>query len=1242
MDSRPQTQPEEPDHTAPVPPPMEQGPDPRVEGDVREPVRRLRRKLQRLRAFQELAALAAGVLIVLFVAGGVDFLLRFPMVIRVLLFVSGAAVVGWLIMRRVWPAVTFRPSLTSVALRLESATPSVRGKLASAVDFAASDVALDESVEGALARRVVSRADMELAHVNVARVIKTDQTWRRARHLVFAVAVVVATIWMSPGLSWTGAQRLLMPWSDAEWPKRTEVVDLLTVDVHPRGEALAMRAMLTRSVRGPERTEVVVQYRPIVGGGARAIRREILALQGTAIQTIDSDGVEHSGRIFERLIEPEGEAIEYRFVTADDATDWERIRFVDAPALDSVRATITPPAYAAQLAGALSAAPEPIDLGSGDDDRALAPAALRGATIAATLVLNKPALLPDLENQLRAHDPDAVVERSDQGDQYTARFTLTDNLRLRLQAIDEHEIRSPEPAVYIFTASPDREPAATVIEPTSDIEVLQTARVEVTGEARDDVALAFVAIEQQVFVPAGEAPSGPGGALEARDEATEIVRTEARGVRTAQAVQTLDLSVMELVPGDEVRVAALASDVLLATKGAPPVRSAERVIRIISEQALVDSIRGELAELRQASIRVEGQQAELEAKGEAGALLNQSRRGQGQVSDRLNRQRARTGAIQERVDQNRLNDAGLEALLDGVSEALEQAANASTAAERLLEGAQAAATAEGRNPEVATPEEAAAVRERQEQVREALARVAEMLDRGEDAWVIQNTLNRLLRDQQALRDATAQAGAASAGQRPEDLSEAERREMERLAEEQRQLAERTEDAVRELRDRAAQLRQSDPAASAGLQQAAASAQEQQVAQQMREAAGATEQNQAARAGQAQDEAIEALEEVLEQLEAGERERQQVLRRLLASTIESIEQLIRQQEDELAALDRAEGDQAALVGLDRGMIRLNQNTLGVVDVLRTGGQELAPVLSVVSRAGDAQTVAIRALRNVDVNVTDAREAEQQSLDLLRNAAERAREIEEQLAQQEQDRKEQELKSAYGAMLRKVTALAETTAEFALADRLTRRDRAQLRELAGEHDAMVEELDDLKTTITELSQAAVFSHAHDRARGLAERGADALRESDPTRALISQRAMAQLLRNLIDALADPLPEDDPFSEGPQGGGSGNGSGGAQELLPPAKELRLLRFMQIDLAMRTAEADALQGEARVEAVDEVAQEQGQLSSLGQGVIERLQGGGGGGQLPMPGGVPQPGGGEGNEADGAAAPENTEGVGA
>ena len=100
--------PGEPGSVAAVPPEMDGGAC-ENHGVVGARLQRLRGKLVRRRVFQEMALLVAGVVAVLLGAGAIDFALRFPALIREVFWLAGLGVILWFVMRRVVPALRFRP-----------------------------------------------------------------------------------------------------------------------------------------------------------------------------------------------------------------------------------------------------------------------------------------------------------------------------------------------------------------------------------------------------------------------------------------------------------------------------------------------------------------------------------------------------------------------------------------------------------------------------------------------------------------------------------------------------------------------------------------------------------------------------------------------------------------------------------------------------------------------------------------------------------------------------------------------------------------------------------------------------------------------------------------------------------------------------------------------------------------------------------------------------------------------------
>ncbi|MBL0926700.1 MAG: hypothetical protein IBJ11_03480 [Phycisphaerales bacterium] len=1281
-------------------------------GSVSRALLSLRGRMRGLLIVERTALIVAALLGLALTFGAIDALLRLPRGIRAINLVAGLALLGFLIWRFLLPAIRFRPSLTSLALRLERSRPELRGRLASAVDFsdpASTGTDAATPVARALADRVIDEAARTFRPQQASGLLSSRRAARAGGAAAATLAAVVACAALTPAMFGIGARRLLMPWTGAEWPKRTAVADVTNPrEVHPMGKALPLQASLLRSPRDPHETDVTVQYRFVdESGRAGASRRELLTFQN---RPAPASGERPAGELFERLIDPQGGGVEYRFTTADDETPWRRVRFVPPPAVKSASVTVTPPAYAerALAAGGVETG-GPIELGPGTDDRAVLPSTLAGSRIEWTIELTKPARTDaPLASLLAGADPAARVENPTPTT-IRAAFTLGASARVPVRLIDEFGIESVDDAVYRLEAITDAPPAATITQPPADRAVLPSAVVAIAGEGRDDVGLRFVSIERQTFRPEGRAGgerSGPGGALAPSGDPVEAARVDVPAdavQKTTSARTELDLAPLALRPGDEVRVTALAGD-LFATPGgdgAPafraPTRSSVRTLRIIGEADFVSELRRQLAEVRQAAIRIDQQQAETaERTGRQGAA-SQPRRGQAQISERLARQAESVQRIAERVEENRLSDQTLRGLLDGARQAVAEAGKASSEAARTLDEAAArheAAPPDRREPQPGeqrprpeagepsrpqgesdraeqqggrrggrqggdqagqpagekrpqagdqgpsgpggeapkppqepqqadpqpqeptvplTENEGEQARKAQERVREELSRLISLLDRGEDAWAVRNGIERALRDQQELSRQTRAAGQQTAGKTPEQLSPQEKSDLQKIVERQQQLAEQTRQMLREMRQKEQQLRQSDPAASMAVQQARERGEQQQVSQAQQSAAQQAGQNQMQQAGQQQARAEQALEQMLQDMARGERNREQILRRMLSSLIQSIEQLIERQKDEIAALEKAQqaGDYS---GLDRGMIALNTNTLAVVDLARGGGAQAAPVTPLLQSAADAQGRAIRELRKPagELEGGKAREHEVRSLDLLTQARDKARELDKQMERNEQRRRQAELRRAFRDVLDAqllVRAETETVAKAADAagGEVSRRDRAELRRIGERQGEVRTRMDSARKEAAGIEEAKVVVFAIDGIDADLGASAERLAAGEPRPAAARQDSAIATLRDLIDALGDPSADenDQKFNEGERGEGEGGGGGaggqGQNQLVPPLKELRLLRKMQQGVAARTVELDAA-AQADGEGLKALAARQRELADLARDLVDRL----------------------------------------
>ena len=1155
-----------------------------------------------------------------------DFVLRTPDWLRMALWVFGVIALGLTIRGFALPSVRFRPSLTEVALRIERTDA---GRRAGLEDLLASGLELSgrrgmdgESgggdlggLEDSVARRALER----LSPIGATKVVAQRQAVPGVLVAALAIALGSAALAMRPELSRIGLSRIVLPWSGAAWPKRTGVADAMSSDVHPIGSALPLRAVLTRSPHAPGQTRVEAFYRLIGSDGPGPTQRVELTSQRR--QGVTGDG--SIGEFYERLIDPiapgassgsvatEREVwLEYWFQTEDDRTEPGRVLLVEPPAVVDAVVDVEPPEYTRSASGGAWIVGERA-VGPGGDERAVVGPILAGSRVGFDVRFNKPMPVP-------AHPGEDWIARALGGAQLGEAFTIRadaqtwalswragESARVRIAATDRHGLVSDR-AEYQFDAVQDAPPSVSVTEPSDDESVLATAVIEASGEARDDVGVASIVLERRL----ARAPAGSIGAPpQATVPAAPIARLEPDPMPpTARVSASVDLATLGLHPGDELWLSARAEDGfdLLGTRH-DPVESSVRRLRVISESDLIDQVRGELSGVRRSAIRVDQRQGELIQRVQDGpepSGARQIRAAQDSLTDRLARQRATIDRLRGRVERNGLRDEALDGLLDDSGQLLDRAAQSSASARDELEQS-IGESGEGGVDRGALER----ARVAQDQVRKDLERLVELLDRGEDGWVIRRSLERLAQDQRALSEQTDRTTRDTLGRARDQLSDEQRTSLDRIAQQQRQISQRARQALDTLSQRSRQLAQSDPSASAGMAEAARSGRQSEVPEKLDEAAEQVQANRGASATRLQQQALNAIEQMLGDLASGAQRRDEILQRVLADLVQSIEGLIDDQQRQISSLERirqANGDGGrGGGGLDSGMIALHRNTLGVADLIHPGMPEVEKVQGMLQSAGRSQASAVVALRADALDLEGAERHERNSLGLLEQARDEARRLGDQASQRDAQRKRAMLQQAYRESLEEQVVLRGGTGEY-LGEELTRRQRASVRGLGQKQDALRQRLDDLREQTDALSQAATFIYAHKTLDRLMSSAADRLgRGLADSTVIASQDRAIKTLSALVRSLTDP-PKEDDFRDSQAGGASGGGGGGAggqTPVIPSVAELRMLRAMQTEAADLTRQTD--DGATDPDLLGEVSRLQRDLAELGRVLLKKMEGG-------------------------------------
>lgn len=1155
---------------------------------------RIAAQARRLLATQAVCTAVIATLVALVAAGWVDFLLRLPGTLRLVLGLSALGVGVWWLAREARAVAAFHPTPAQLALRCERLDPRLAGRLASAVELGGRQPIFGESTDmtalsvamAAMSQRQVRQM---LDRAALPRLLDPGRTLRLAA--LAALTIVASLIVAAAAGQATGIalRRWLLPLGDTHWPRRVQLVDLGQRAVWPSDAPLRLRAAVTRGARPNLRAWVWRRY--VVDGRAQPWQRQLMVRQDpipaaaaqrdqTAVYEAVLEPLEAPARRGPGHDTPPRHEVEYRFEAADDRTPVRRVTVADRPRLVAFTAQIMPPPYAAEQI-------EPRSI-AWDGAAPAADEALVGSRVILTVSSSRPLaadgplwayVVPGLSAAMHGELPQ--VRTAGEGSELTIAFTLAADLHSAIRLRDDLGLTDQTDAVFHLRARDDRLPTVTLDAPTGPMTpVTPGALVTLEATARDDVALAAMALRAQRPPTSDETLSAVEAPPAAGDRGPPLSLDETAGPRRSLTYE-LDLAAFApgaaaLRPGDQLLVFAEARDNFeLNGQGHPWVQSPARVLQIVEPAVVAGRLRRELAVMRRAILQMQDRQATLARSDDAPASLAQQT-DQARLTQQVLRQLQQAEDLQRQAARNRLDDALLMRVL--------------TQAHSLLTDAAQAADRGSTEP---TPIARQAARR---QAAEKLGQLAAILDQGHDVLALQGELEALQRRQRQITSRTADLQSRTLGLDPQALEARDpdaAAALERLRTQQADAGEEAQRLTDRLHAAAEALARqggsaADQAAAATLADAAATARREGLTMQMRQAAAQMGENRLAGAGQQQQTAERIMTRMLEAIGRQEQRRQEILARLLDDLKQAVDRLVAQQRTSLQQVSRA----VKLDELVEPLALLRRNT----QVVSGQAAEEAPQAEAHLRAaGEHQGQAVDALRGEQR--TDAQAAQQAALAALERAAATLDEQRRQADNQQERRQRQALATRYRELATRQSVVREQTAGQAGridTEGLTRATRRALLELSRTQQAIRDEAAELRGQVND---APLFEHLHEQVDDQAAAAAARLRTGEASSQVMRQQTeVADSLTTMADALVQTadMAYQRPLSG--EGAGSGAGAGPTPDPARLLAELKLLRHLQQQIydhgASQTDNAK----------IENLARRQEQVVQLGADLARRL----------------------------------------
>lgn len=1141
--------------------------------------------------------------------GLLDFVIRSNEFEQQILGAAVLLVIGAACLRRfVIPAVTARLSLVDTARCIERRFPSIDDRLSSAIDFLRQPTNDTTSGSTVLRQAVVAEAEDALTRLDVRSVIdpyRCTRAWWYVGGVSLLAALLLALDFSSASIA---LARLYTPWRSTPWPRWNELEFVDPAENVALGGAFTT-VVVDRNQRLPGEMQVEYRFADALGHERKLVREMTLI----------------AGRMEHRLENVTG-SFRVRALGGDGETPWLNVNALAPPKVAELQVELYPPKYTQWPKTIASRRIE----------------ALRGATVAIRGTANMPLVRATLHFESSGRQKQFPLELDEEGIAFQLSADAKEPWQIEqsgaywIELVALEEVSSSD-ARWEVRCLPDQPPRIECLDPAENAFATPAAVIPLKFRASDDVAIEKV----ELVVARSEGADKPG-------ERREIYRTNARMGLSAETAQTTAtesgspfdtrdveyawaISKPELIPiGATLSFHAIASDFVPQVGSSSPIR-----LSIISPEELRSRLEQRLAQLVLQIAEAARQQTESRATvasldvqvKTAGALttndvdrLQACELNQREVERSLiHPQQGVARQIKSLLDQyaaNRLTVEGAESLAELRDEltllgkqSLPAAQHAMLIAIKLARGE----SPPGDGKSAKAHDIAIALGDAQTEQ----TNVIETLERWLGRLAKWQNYSRFARELASLRHDQAELIVRSEAQSTlalglTELTSQQRADLKRLAESQLDLARRFDRLRQQMEDFRRQIADTEPAAAAATSAAIAACRRLPIEENMREASLAMEENRLGAASQKEQEVVAHLTEVINELSGGRGAETVDRGKELREASSKLAQLQTRQDaiaKQLAEARDVPDDPLRRKALQRG----GEEQGRAADDAKRLERQLEHLRSdlaaqAMRRAGHHAAQAQKTANegNAENAAAESQAAAEQIRRARREVDESLKQIEQQLATESLTRLEQ---LVAGFLARQQGAVTEIKrlddTRRANKDVLTRGQWTSLSDLARQEKLLADEI--LLLARSEAIEGS-FRFAFKSAAECLVRASTALdaRETGDASQVPAQQAWTRLQR-MADSLSSSNATMEPSSSA--GGNGGGQEGGSSSAISKAAlaELKLLRFIQDDLNLRTKELEGkiAGSEPTPEQAMELnllAKEQGDVASLVGRLIESL----------------------------------------